>query len=131
MVIFISLVKIAHPAHVARGKACAVRETSLQKFCRCDCRAFLRPLVNDLANGVDFVHLWKISGENFRKFAVHGAVIDRFSDVHGFSFLRGRAWDVLLFHYINIVFRAFTRFFSQGLNGRHEARFMEVDFIST
>ena len=91
MVIFISPIIIAHPAHVARGKACAVRGICLQKLCRCDCCAFLRPLADSFTDGIDFVHLRKISGENFRKFAVHGAVISRFSDVHDFSFPRGRA----------------------------------------
>ena len=91
MVIFINLVKIAHPAHVARGKACAVREIRLQKLCGCDCRAFLRAAADSLANSMDFFHLRKILRENFRNFAVHGVVIGRFSDVHGFSFPRGRA----------------------------------------
>ena len=69
----------AHLAHVARGKACAVREIRLQKLCRCD----------------------------------------------------RRAWDVLLFRYISTVFRTLTRFSSQGLNGKYEACFVEVNFIST
>ena len=131
MVIFINPIKIAHPAHVARRKACAVREIRLQKFCRCNCCAFLRSPADSFADGTDFFHLRKISGENFRKFAVRGAVIGWFSDVHDSSFLRCRAWDVLLFHYINTVFRALTRFSSQGLNARHEVCFVEVNFIST
>ena len=88
MVIFISLVKIAHPAHVARGKACAVREIRLQKFCGCDRCALLRTLADDLADGMDFVHLRKILRKNCGQFPVHRAVIHRFSDVHGFSFPR-------------------------------------------
>ena len=88
MVIFIDLIKIAHPAHVARGKACAVREIRLQELCCCDRRALLRALADGLADGIDFVHLRKFSGKNFRKFVVHGAVIGRFSDIHGFSFPR-------------------------------------------
>ena len=91
MVIFIGLAKNAHPAHVAWGKACAVREIRLQKLCGCDCCAFLRAVADSLANSMDFVHLRKISGKNFRKFAVHRAVIGRFSDIHGFSFPRGCA----------------------------------------
>ena len=77
--IFISPIEITHLAHVARGKACAVREIRLQKLCRCD----------------------------------------------------RRAWDVLLFHYISTVFRTLTRFSSQGLSGKYEACFVEVNFIST
>ena len=88
MVIFISLVKIAHPAHVARGKACAVREIRLQEFCGCDRRALLRALTDGLADGVHFVHLRKILRKNCSQFPVHRAVIHRFSDVHGFSFPR-------------------------------------------
>ena len=65
-VIFVSPVKIAHPAHVAWGKACPVREIRLQKLCRCDCRAFFRAAADCLTDGIDFVHLRKISGENFR-----------------------------------------------------------------
>ena len=64
MVIFIDLIKIAHPAHVARRKACVVREIRLQVRCGCDCRAFLRPLTNGLANGVGFIHLRKILRKN-------------------------------------------------------------------
>ena len=96
MVIFISLVKIAHPAHVARGKACAVREIRLQEFCGCDRRALLRALVNELADGIHFFHLRKILRVNGGQFPVHCAVIYRFSDVHSFSFPRWRA-SFLLF----------------------------------
>ena len=91
MVIFINLVKIAHPAHVARGNACAVREISLQKFCRCDRCALLRALADGFADGVYFIHLRKILRENCGQFPVHRAIIHRFSDVHGFSFPRRRA----------------------------------------
>ena len=96
MVIFISLVKIAHPAHVARGKACAVREIRLQEFCGCDRRALLRTLADGLANGINFVHLRKIPCKNCGQFPVHRAVIYRFSDVHSLSFPRWRA-SFLLF----------------------------------
>ena len=88
MVIFISPVKIAHPAHIARGKACAVREIRLQKLCRCDRCAFLRALADGLADGVYFIHLRKILRKNCGQFPMHCAVIHRFSDVHGFSFPR-------------------------------------------
>ena len=88
MVIFIGLVKIAHPTHIARGKACAVREICLQKLCGCDCRALLRALADRFTDGKDFVHLREILRENCAQFPVHRAVIHRFSDVHGFSFLR-------------------------------------------
>ena len=91
MVIFIGLVKIAHSAHIAWGKACAVREIRLQKLCGCNRRALLRTLVDDLADGMDFVHLRKILRKNCSQFPVHRAVIHRFSDVHGFSFPRCRA----------------------------------------
>ena len=91
MVIFISPIKIAHPAHVAWGKACAVRELRLQKLCGCDRRALLRALADGLANGVHFIHLQKILRENCGQFPVHRAIIHRFSDVHGFSFPRRRA----------------------------------------
>ena len=88
MVIFISPIKIAHPAHIARGKARAVREIRLQKFCGSDRRALLRTLADAFADGVDFLHLRKILRENCGQFPVHRAVIHRFSDVHGFSFPR-------------------------------------------
>ena len=88
MVIFIGLVKVAHSAHVARGKACAVREIRLQKFCGCDRRALLRALVNELADGIHFFHLRKILRKNCGQFPVHRAIIHRFSDVHSFSFPR-------------------------------------------
>ena len=61
---FIDLIKIAHPAHVARRKACAVREIRLQKFCRCDCRAFLRAAADGFADGADLGHLRKILRKN-------------------------------------------------------------------
>ena len=86
MVIFISPVKISHPAHIAWGKACAVREIRLQKLCGCNRRALLRTLVDDLADGMDFVHLRKILRKNCSQFPVHRAVIHRFSDVHSCSF---------------------------------------------
>ena len=88
MVIFINFIKIAHPAHIARGKACAVRELRLQKLCGCDGYALLRTLADDLANGIHFIHLQKILRKTCGQFPVHRAVIRRFSDVHGFSFLR-------------------------------------------
>ena len=88
MVIFISPVKISHPAHIAWGKACVVREIRLQKFCGCDRRALLRALVNELADGIHFFHLRKILRVNGGQFPVHCAVIYRFSDVHSFSFPR-------------------------------------------
>ena len=91
MVIFISPVKISHPAHIAWGKACAVREIRLQKLCGCDRRALLRTLADGLADGIDFVHLRKILRENCAQFSVHRTVIHRFSDVHDFSFPRCRA----------------------------------------
>lgn len=122
----------AHLAHVARGKACAVREIRLQKLCRCDRRALFRALTDGFTDGADFIHLRKFSGENFRKFSVHDTVIGRFFNVHGFSCnLRCRAWDVLLFYHISTVFRTLTRFSSQGLNGKYEACFVEANFIST
>ena len=86
MVIFIGLVKIAHSAHIAWGKACAVREIRLQKFCSSDCSALLRTLADCLANGIHFIHLRKILRENGGQFPVHRAVIHSFSDVHDFSF---------------------------------------------
>ena len=88
MVIFISLIKIAHPTHVARGKACAVREIYLHELCGCDCRTLLQMLADGLADGVHFVHLRKILRKNCGQFPVHRAVIHRFSDVHSFSFPR-------------------------------------------
>ena len=88
LVIFISPIKIAHSAHVARGKACSVREICPQKLCGCDRCAFLRALTDGLANGIDLNHLRKILRENCGQFPVHRAVIHRFSDVHGFSFPR-------------------------------------------
>ena len=88
MVIFIGLAKNAHPAHVAWGKACAVKEIRLQKFCGCDRCTFLRTLVDSPADGMDFVHLRKILRKNCGQFPVHRAVIYRFSDVHSFSFPR-------------------------------------------
>ena len=88
MVIFISPVKISHPAHVAWGKTCAVREIRLQKLCGCNRRALFRALTDDFADGIDFIHLREILRENHSQFPVHHAVIHRFSDVHGFSFLR-------------------------------------------
>ena len=114
MVIFIDLIKIAYPAHIAWGIACAVREIRLQKFCGCDRRALLRALVNELADGIHFFHLRKILRENGGQFPVHRAVIHRFSDVHSLSFPCWRALDILLFHRI-ILFCVlqlgfFTRF---------------------
>ena len=91
MVIFIGLVKITHPAHIAWGKACAVREIRLQKFCSSDCSALLRALADGLADGIHFVHLRKILRENCGQFPVHCAIIHRFSDVHSFSFPHYRA----------------------------------------
>ena len=91
MVIFISPIKIAHPTHIARGKACAVMEICLQKLCGCDCCSLLRALADGFADGIDFVHLRESLCENCFQFPVHCAVIHRFSDVHGFSFPRWRA----------------------------------------
>ena len=86
MVIFISPIKIAHPAHIAWGKACAVREIRLQKLCGYDRCTLLRALADGFADGIDFVHLRESLCENCCKFPVHCAVIHRFSDVHSCSF---------------------------------------------
>ena len=88
MVIFISPIKIAHPAHITWGKACAVREIRLQKLCGCDRCTLLWMLADNFANGIDFAHLRKILRKNCGQFSVHHAVIHRFSDVHSFSFPR-------------------------------------------
>ena len=96
MVIFIYLIKIAHSAHVARGKACAVWKIRLQKLRGCDRRALLRTLADSPSNGVNLVHLLKILRKNCGQFPVHRAVIYRFSDVHSLSFPRWRA-SFLLF----------------------------------
>ena len=88
LVIFISPVKISHPAHIAWGKACAVREIRPQKFCGHDRRTFLRTLADSLADGIHFIHLRKILRKNCGQFPIHRAVIHRFSDVHSFSFPR-------------------------------------------
>ena len=114
LVIFISPIKIAHPAHITWGKACAVREIRLQKFCGCDRCSLLRALANSFADDMNFVHLRKILRKNCGQFPVHRAVIHRFSDVHGYSFPRWCALDILLFHRI-ILFCVlqlgfFTRF---------------------
>ena len=97
LVIFVSPIKIAHPAHVAWGKACAVREIRLQKFCGCDRCSLLRALANSFADDMNFVHLRKILRKNCGQFPVHRAVIYRFSDVHSFSFPRCCAHHVLCF----------------------------------
>ena len=60
MVIFISPIKIAHPAHIARRKACTVREIRLQELCGCDGCALLRALSDSLTDSMDFAHLRKI-----------------------------------------------------------------------
>ena len=86
MVIFIGLVKITHPAHVARRKAYAVREIHLQELRGSNRRALFRALADDLADGIHFFHLRKILRENGGQFPVHRAVIHRFSDVHNCSF---------------------------------------------
>ena len=91
MVIFIGLVKIAHSAHIAWGKACAVREIRPEKLRGSDRSALLRTLADGLADGIDFVHLRELLRENHGQFPVHCAVIHRFSDVHSFSFPRWRA----------------------------------------
>ena len=111
MVIFIGLVKVAHPAHVARGKACVVRGIRLQKLCGCDRCSLLRALANSFADDMNFVHLRKILRKNCGQFPVHRAVIHRFSDVHGYSFPRWCALDILLFQRINTVLCASTRLF--------------------
>ncbi len=102
LVIFIDLIKIAHPAHVARGKACAVREIRLQELCGCDCRTLLRALADGFADGIDFVHLRESLCENCCKFPVHCAVIHRFSDVHSFSFPRAIALTIFLLAWLYI-----------------------------
>ena len=88
MVIFIGLIKIAHPAHVARGKACTFREIYLQELRGSNRRTLLRTLADALADGTHFFHLRKILCENCGQFSVHRTVIHRFSDVHGISFPR-------------------------------------------
>ena len=97
MVIFIDLIKIAYPAHVARGKACAVREICLQKLCGCNRRALFRALADGLANGIHFIHLQKILRKTCGQFPVHRAVIHRFSNVHSIAFPRWRTLSFLLF----------------------------------
>lgn len=95
LALFIGFIKIVHPAHVALGKACAVRVTRLQKLCSCDRRTLLQALADGLADGIGLNHLRKILHENCGQFSVHHAVIHRFSDVYVFSF---RAGTHYIFH---------------------------------
>ncbi len=103
MVIFVSPIKVAHPAHVARGKACVVREIRLHELCGSDRRALLRTLADGLADGIDLNHLREILRENHGQFPVHRAVIQSFSDVHDFSFPRCRVWNIIFVFQIGFL----------------------------
>ena len=85
----------------------AARETSVRSESGLD----QMQRVCSRANGIGLNHLWKIPRENCGQFPVHRAVICRFSAVHGCSFPRWCALDILLFRRINTVLRALTRLF--------------------
>ena len=83
----IGMVELPHPAQVPGGEAGGVRVSSAQILRSGDSGAFLRPSADQPANPAIQFHLWQVCRHQGVQRREHGAVVNRFSDVHsGFSF---------------------------------------------
>ena len=83
----IGAVELPHPAQVPGGEAGGVRVRSVQIFSSGDSGAFLRPAADQPANLTVQFHLGQVCRHQRIQRREHGAVVNRFSDVHsGFSF---------------------------------------------
>lgn len=83
--VFISAIKLPHPAQVARGETGCLRVSRLQVFCSGDRSAFLGPAADDPADLAVQIHLRQILCHEAVKRGIHAAVVDFFSDVHSGS----------------------------------------------
>lgn len=88
----IGMVELPHPAQVPGGEAGGVRVSSAQILRSGDSGAFLRPAADQPANPAIQFHLWQVCRHQGVQHREHGAVVNRFSDVHPASpFQRGCA----------------------------------------
>ena len=86
------MVKFPHPTQVPRGEARDIRVRIVQILRRSDSGAFLRPAADQPANLTVQFHLRQICRHQGVQRREHGAVVNRFSDVHSASpFRRGHA----------------------------------------
>ena len=83
----IGAVKLPHPAQISGGEAGCVRIRGAQIFRSGNSGAFLWPVADQPANPAIQFHLWQVCRHQGVQHREHGAVVNRFSDVHsGFSF---------------------------------------------
>ena len=83
----IGAIELPHPAQVPGGEAGGVRVRAAQVLCSGDSGAFLCPAADQPTNPAIQFHLRKICRHQGVQRREHGAVVNRFSDVHsGFSF---------------------------------------------
>ena len=88
----IGAVELPHPAQVSGGEAGGVRVYGAQILRSSDSGAFLRPAADQPANPAIQFHLWQVCRHQGVQHREHGAVVNRFSDVHPASpFQRGCA----------------------------------------
>ena len=85
--VFIGAVKLPHPPEVPGGEAGGVRIRGAQIFRSGNGGAFLWPVADQPANLTVQFHLGQVCRHQRIQRREHGAVVNRFSDVHsGFSF---------------------------------------------
>ena len=83
----IGAVELPHPAQVPGGEAGGVRVRAAQVLCSGDSGAFLWPAADQPAHLTVQFHLRQVFRHQGVQRREHGAVVNRFSDVHsGFSF---------------------------------------------
>ena len=84
--ITIQPIEVPHPAHIARGETSHIGILFVQIVCCCNCCPLFGTGANSLADFAIQLHLRQVHADCQIQRGEHGAVVDFFSNVHGFSF---------------------------------------------
>lgn len=79
-------IEIPHPAHISRREASHIRVPLTQVTCCRHCRTLFRAGADSFADLTIHLHLGWILDNCKIQCSVHGAIVDLFSNIHGFSF---------------------------------------------
>ena len=85
--ITVQTIEVPHPAHIAWREASHVGALLTQVTCSRHRRTFFGTGANSLANLAVQFHLRQFHADSQIQCSVHGAVVDFFANIHGFSFL--------------------------------------------
>lgn len=84
--ITIQPIKVPHPAYIARGETSHIGILFIQIACRCHRRTLFGADADGLTNFAIQLHLRQIHADSQIQRDKHGAVVDFFPNIHGFSF---------------------------------------------